>query len=313
MSRRLPTSPLAVTLFVVFAAVALLPLTSVPAAAFGERVFESNTVISGTNQFNVDSTHSVAQSFVASASYQLWNLTLRLRNLGDGSNSVTIEIRTDSAGAPSNTNLASSQVTIAGAAVTNYPVSFTPRPSLTLGSRYWIVATSTAFFNGYEWHHSAADTYPNGRAMTNFGGGGWSAVSPATDMYFVTYGRETAADVTATLRMTGPRANPGDLVTFRMYLNNTGNTAATKAWLNDTRVPGLIYVADTASAAGSTTPWPSFTFANLANGARSFDVKLQVPIGTEPGTILTESFALAFVDGTGAIQTGTAQDRKSVV
>jgi uncharacterized repeat protein (TIGR01451 family) len=296
-----------VTFFVVLAALAVLPLISTPAAAFGERVFESNTVISGTNQVTVDSTHSVAQSFVASATYQLWNLTLRLRNLGDASNSVTISIRTDSAGVPSSTNLASSSVTIASAALTNYPVPFPTRPSLTGGTRYWIVATSSAFFSGYEWHHSAADTYPNGRAMTNFGGGGWSAVSPATDLYFVTFGRETATNVSADMQQTGPRPNPGDLVTFRVYLNNTGNTAATRVWLNDTRLPGLVYVSDTASAAGSTTPWPSFTFSNLGNGARSFDVTLRVPVGTEPGTILTESFALAFVDGTGLIQTGTAQ------
>jgi uncharacterized repeat protein (TIGR01451 family) len=298
-----------VTFFVVLAAVALLPLISTPAAAFGERVFESNTIVSGTNHLNVDTTNSVAQSFVASASYQLWNLTLRLRNLGDAANSVTIGIRTDAAGAPSNTVLASSLVTIPNGVVTNYPVPFAPsqRPSLTVGARYWIVATSSALFNGYEWHHSGADTYPNGRAMTNFGGGGWSAVSPATDMYFVTYGRETAASVSATLRLTGPKPNPGDLATFRMYLNNTGNTAATKVWMNDTRVPGLVYVSDTASAAGTTTPWPSFTFSNLGNGARSFDVKLLVPIGTEPGTILTESFAWASTDGAGSIQTGTAQ------
>jgi uncharacterized repeat protein (TIGR01451 family) len=298
-----------VTFFVVLAAVALLPLTSTPAAAFGEHVFESNTVISGTNHLNADSTDSIAQSFVASASYQLWNLTLRLRNLGDASNSVTIGIRTDSGGVPSSTALVTSQVTIASTLVTNYPVPFTPaqRPSLTVGSRYWIVATSTALFNGYEWHHSGADTYPNGRAMTNFGGGSWSAASPATDMYFVTYGRETDAKVSATLRATGPRPNPGDLVTFRMYLNNTGNTTATRTWLNDTRVPGLVYVSDTANAAGSTTPWPSFTFPNLPNGGRSFDLKFRVPVDTEPGTILSESFAWAFADGTGSIQTGTAQ------
>jgi hypothetical protein len=69
-----------VTFFVLLLGAALLPLLSTPAAAFGERVYESNTVISGTNHFPIDSSESAAQSFLASASYRLLNLTLRLRN-----------------------------------------------------------------------------------------------------------------------------------------------------------------------------------------------------------------------------------------
>ncbi|TLZ92258.1 MAG: hypothetical protein E6K04_04520 [Methanobacteriota archaeon] len=79
MSRRLPISPLAVTFFVLLLGAALLPLLSTPAAALGERVYESNTVIAGTNHLSVDSSDSVAQSFLTSASYRLLNLTLRLR------------------------------------------------------------------------------------------------------------------------------------------------------------------------------------------------------------------------------------------
>ena len=164
MSRRRPTSPLAVTFFLVFLGVGLVPFLATPAAALGERVFESNTVISGTNHVTVDATDSAAQSFLASATYGLWNVTLRLRNPGDPTNSVTIRIRPDTGGIPSSsTVLASSTVTIGNTAVTNYPISFAARPVLTAGARYWIVATSSVFLNGYEWHHSGANTYPGSR------------------------------------------------------------------------------------------------------------------------------------------------------
>ena len=304
MSRRLPTSPLAVTFFVLLLGAALLPLLSTPAAAFGERVYESNTVIAGTNHLSVDSSDSVAQSFLTSASYRLLNLTLRLRNSGGSSNTIKIAIQTDAAGQPSSTILAQVTFAIGNTALANIVVTFPSPPSLGAGVRYWIVATSsTSIVNPYEWHHSNANTYPNGQAMTNFGGGGWTPASPATDMYFVAYGRESASNLTAILRALDGEPNPGETVTFRLYLNNTGNNAARGAWLNDTLLSGLTHVSDTAAAAGSTTGWPSFTFADLTNGVRSFDLTCRVNVGTEPGTILTKALAFVYVDDAGTLRT----------
>ncbi|TLZ57820.1 MAG: DUF11 domain-containing protein [Methanobacteriota archaeon] len=304
MSRRLPTSPLAVTFFVLLLAAALFPFLSPPAAAFGERVYESNTVISGTNHLSVDSSDSAAQSFLTSASYRLLNLTLRLRNSGGSSNTIKIAIQSDASGQPSGTILAQVTFAIPNTALANVVVTFPSPPSLGAGVQYWIVATSsTSIVNPYEWHHSNANTYPNGQAMTNFGGGGWTPASPATDLYFVAYGRQTASNLTATLRALDDEPNPGDTVTFRLYLNNTGNNAARGAWLNDTLLPGMTYVSDTAAAAGSSTPWPSFTFADLTNGARSFDLTCRVNLGTEPGTILTKALAFVYVDDAGTLRT----------
>jgi len=303
-----------VTFFVLLLGAALLPLLSTHVAAFGERVYESNTVISGTNHFPIDSSESAAQSFLASASYRLLNLTLRLRNSGGAANSITIAIRTDAAGQPSGTVLASATFAISSTAVTNYVVPFPTPPSLGAGVRYWIVATSSSsLVSPYEWHNSNSDTYANGQAMTATFGGGWSPASPATDMYFVIYGRETGANLTATFRPLGGAPNPGDAVTFRLYLNNTGTNAAGKAWLNDTLLPGLTYISDTAAAAGSTTPWPSFTFADVANGARSFDLTARVKLETEPGTILTKAFTLAYVDDAGTRKTGPSAQASVLV
>ncbi|TLZ91460.1 MAG: DUF11 domain-containing protein, partial [Methanobacteriota archaeon] len=301
MSRRLPPSPLAVTFVLLLAAVALVPLLSPSAAAFGERPFDSNTVISGTNNLQVYQSQSVAQSFLASASYRLTDVTLRLRNTGDTSDAITIAIRTDASGNPASSSLTSRSVVLGNNDLTNAQVSFSTQPQLTGGVRYWIVASSSSsVINAYEWHHSNADTYANGQAKTGLSGSWFSA---STDMYFVTTGRETAANVSASLVPLNPTPFPGSSVTFRLYLNNTGDTTAMTAWLNDTQAPGLPYVSDTGASAGSTSPWPSFTFPSVGNGPRSFDVTGRVPVGTEPGTVLTKAFTLSYVDGTGNVVT----------
>gem|GEM_PF-3104757 len=287
------------TFFLLFAGAILLPLVATPAAAFGERAYDANTVISGTSHFNVDSGDSAAQSFLASASYRLMNLTLRIRNAG-ASAPINITIRTDEGG-PSATILASSQLVIGSTVVANVAIPFAVPASVTAGVRYWIVATSsTSFLSPYEWHHSNADTYADGQAMTTFLGNWGNPASP-TDMYFVTYGRETAANLTHSVRSLRDQADPGDSVTFRLFLNNTGDTAGNVAWLNDTQIPGWTYLADTAASAGSTTPWPSFTFLNVGNGPRSFDFTARVNIGIEPGTILTKAFAFAYADAKGDV------------
>src|SRR5205823_6248703 len=277
----------------------LVPLLSPYAAAFGERPFDSKTVISGTNNLQVYQSQSVAQSFLASASYRLTDVTLRLRNTGDTSDAITIAIRTDASGNPASSSLTSRSVVLGNNDLTNAQVSFSTQPQLTGGVRYWIVASSSSSVsNAYEWHHSNADTYANGQAKTGLSGSWFSA---STDMYFVTTGRETAANVSAPRNAPHQNPFPGNSVTSRLCLHNACDPTDMTAWLNDTQAPGLPYVSDTGASAGSTSPWPSFTFPSVGNGPRSFDVTGRVPVGTEPGTVLTKAFTLSYVDGTGNV------------
>ncbi|MCI4371397.1 MAG: DUF11 domain-containing protein, partial [Thermoplasmata archaeon] len=304
MSLRLRTSPLAGIFLLLLVGATLLPFFALPAAAFGERAYESNTVINGTTHQAVYSGESVAQSFTTMTSYRLVNLTLRLRNLGGTSNAINITIRSDAGGVPASTYLAWSAPVIGNGNLGNYAISFASPTTLASGVRYWIVATSSAFLSlsGYEWHDSGANTYPNGQAMLN-SGSGWVNPSSPTDMYFVTYGQEVASNVTLKIQATKDSANPGEVITFRVYLNNTGLTAAGRTWVNDTELPELAYVSDTSASAGSTTPWPSFTFPAVGNGPRSFVLSARVDIQTEPGTILSKALTLVYVDGTGTLRT----------
>src|SRR5919197_4243649 len=90
-----------VAVFLVLSALAVPFLASV-ASAFGERVYDSNTVVAvGDPFFLIWGGQSVAQSFTTSETYVLLNVTLRLRNLAGAGNTVNITIRPDSGGVPS--------------------------------------------------------------------------------------------------------------------------------------------------------------------------------------------------------------------
>jgi uncharacterized repeat protein (TIGR01451 family) len=304
VSRRLPTSPLALGFALLFAVALFGPLLAPGVQALGEHPYEWNQVINGTNNFVVSSGNPVAQSFVATADYLLLNLTLRLRNKGDTTDAITVTIRADVSGEPSASSLATADIVISNNLVGERAVPFPSPLVMAGGTRYWIVAeSSSSSSNGYEWHHSAANAYENGKALITALLGGWADPLSPTDMYFVTYGREVEANLAAQIvPPTGP-VRPGDVVTFRIFVNNTGSATAQVAWLNDTLLPGFTYISDTASAAGSSTPYPSYTFSDLPNGARSFDLVVQVDPLTEPGTVLSKAFTLTFTDSTGARRT----------
>src|SRR2546430_14119183 len=174
--------------------------------------FEPNTSTGGLSHITVSSSESVAQSFVATASYRLTNLTLRLRNTGDITDSLNVTIRPDAGGVPSSVALASKDLVIGNTNLGNYAVPFTAsQPNLTAGTPYWNVATSASFAsNGYEWHHSNADTYAGGQAKINlnFRGGRVTPPAPA-DMHFVTHGQGTGATPSPSRRAPPPEAQPG--------------------------------------------------------------------------------------------------------
>ena len=303
LSRRLPASRL-LLMFVLLAGAILPPLLAPTAEAFGERPYEWNQVINGTNHLDVYSGESVAQSFVATESYELWNVTLRLRNTGDTTDAINVTIRSDSAGAPAAAYLAASNLVIGNTVLGQYTLAFSAPPVLTKGARYWIVATCPSILaNTHEWHHSAANVYADGKTLINLSlGAGWQDPATPTDLYFVTYGREVEANLTASLSSQTTGADPGELVTFRVFLNNTGSSAASIAWLNDILLPGFTYVSDTATSAGASTPFPSFTFLGVGNGPRSFDLVARVNVGTEPGTVLSKMLSLEYRDGSGALR-----------
>ncbi len=283
------------------------------ASAFGERVYEANTVIGPKDPFFVIwSGESVAQSFTASSTYVLLNLTLRLRNTAGAGNAVNITVRPDATGVPSNAVLAWSIVQ-AGATVGPVNVPVTPSPTLTVGVLYWIVATKSGpLTQAYEWHHSGTDTYAGGKVMLNTGSG-WTNPATATDMWFVNYGRELDANLSVAMTASPGMALPKDTITFTVYLNNTGTQAARTAWLNDTLPAGLTYLSDTAASISAVTGFPNYTFPSLGNGAHPFAITARVNVDVLPGTTLTNRATLAYTNATGVLKPSSSAASSVVV
>ena len=293
MSLRLPASSLGLALLLTIGSTLVLAIAE-PVAAFGERPFESNEVINPAN-LDVFSGQSVAQSFLATDAYVLLSVTLRLLNTGGTSDSINISVRSDAGLQPSSLPLAWTE-TFAGPSITLLNVSLPQSPVLARGTRYWIVAThSGQLSDSYRWYHSNSNTFADGRAMQNLNlGGGWINVTPQTDMYFRTFGREHEANLSLGQIASRSEASPRDLVIFTVFYNNSGTLTARKAWLNLTLPPGLTYLGDTAS--GSTTSYPRLTFDDVINGPHAFTVSSRVEIGVVPGTFLIASSHLDFVD-----------------
>ncbi len=89
-------------------------------------------------------------------------------------------------------------------------------------------------------------------------------------------------------------AMPKALVTFTLSIQNSGTASSPKAWVNDTLPVPLVYVSDGASSAGATGAYPSFVFSNLSVGVHTFSLTARVPIGTAPGTVVTDIASLVY-------------------
>ncbi|MEK6987794.1 MAG: hypothetical protein AABX97_06850 [Candidatus Thermoplasmatota archaeon] len=282
-----------------------------PSAAYGEHVYEANPILGpGDPSFSVYADQTVAQSFIATATYSLLNVTLRLQNVGSSTNTILVSLHPDDPvnHTPSSVSLASARVgTLNNAPPANISIAFSPAAVVNAGEVYWIVASNGASqaVNGYLWSQSNADTYPGGHAdIYNVTSGGWASLM--TDMYFVTYGRNYAANLTAAMTADRTQAMPQDPVIFTVYFNNSGTQIAPQVWINDSLPSGFAYVSDTSTLGvlKSSTPFPRFTFSNVSNGVHSFVVTARVTIGVDPGSLLTNRVTLTYTNVSGGLHAG---------
>ncbi|MEW5936743.1 MAG: hypothetical protein AB1665_02860 [Candidatus Thermoplasmatota archaeon] len=92
-------------------------------------------------------------------------------------------------------------------------------------------------------------------------------------------------------------ADPGDLVTFTIWFNNTGSGTASYVWINDTLPSGLSYVSDTSGASPTAAPYLAsngtsgqylwFNFTGVDTGVHSFTITARVGVGLSDGSVLT--------------------------
>ncbi len=111
----------------------------------------------------------VAQSFIAdtTSSNKLVKAQLKVRKFGNPSN-ATVRIVTDNANKPSSTQVASGTLVASTVGLTHQfiDVSMESPPTLTNGTKYWIVIDTSSDSSNY-WSWQSQDGYANGKGMNS--------------------------------------------------------------------------------------------------------------------------------------------------
>ena len=284
-------------LLVLVAAVAAL---AAPAAGLGERPFDANEQVSpgGYDVYTLSGSDTrVAQSFTPSETFVLRNVTVYVSGGGNEALNLTIE---GGASVPDDGDvLASAERVSTAEGWLDFP--FIPSPTLAAGTRYWIVARSSAsFLDPYAWHHSNGDVVPGEARTRTEPSPTWTSLP--NDLTYVAFGVRYEPQIVVGLSADRRSAAPGETVTYTAYLNNTGFRAPPTAWVNLTLDPGLTYITDTAATLNGVRSGLSWTFSELANGIHSFRITAQLAASVVGGSRLNATVHLDYVDSTQASQ-----------
>ncbi len=133
-----------------------------------------------------------------------------------------------------------------------------------------------------------------GQPMSSYNGGSaWYVSSVATQ------GRpndRTRPILTVAKTVSAVRGTPGDLLTYTVYFNNTGDGAAKMVWINDTMPSGVTFVSSSTaptSVVGSTLGW---VLNNVAPGGHSLTVSAQVNGNGAEASVQVNRVAMTYTD-----------------
>jgi len=103
--------------------------------------------------------------------------------------------------------------------------------------------------------------------------------------------------ITVSKTVSTTQAVPGDVITYTIYYNNTGDGLARFVWINDTLPAGVTYLSsslDPSSVLGSTYGW---VLTNVAPGTtNALTITVQVNGDATDNTLLSNHVALAYTD-----------------
>ena len=144
----------------------------------------------------VNSGQWIGQSFTVPASITLTKATIYIYNFGPTTDSITVEIRSDSGGLPG-ALLGTRTRNLTNTAYEFSEFDFSSdHISLAAGTTYYVVATSTAA-GGTDGYSSGSDnsspTYSNGTSFVR-GGSGGTWVASTDDLLFQVFGQTCTAD-----------------------------------------------------------------------------------------------------------------------
>lgn len=123
--------------------------------------------VQNADQFfaTASSNRDIAQSFTATSSNILSKLSVYLAKVGNPTSNLTVRLATDVSGRPNTSSLASSIIAYSsvGLAASWIDVTFSNPPTLTNGTKYWIVLdyNSNSTTNYWNWRKDSGDLYAN--------------------------------------------------------------------------------------------------------------------------------------------------------
>lgn len=138
---------------------------------------EWSTQDTNTNLGDVTARANMAQSFKPSTTQSISKVSLYIKKMG-APGDITIKIVSDNAGSPSKTVLASGSLPASsvGSAYAFVDGALTTSPTLTAGTKYWIIAVATVNASNYfMWGSDSADGYANGTGKSS---NNWNAITP---------------------------------------------------------------------------------------------------------------------------------------
>lgn len=126
----------------------------------------SSTIENADHPFATASgNRDIAQSFTASTTASLTKVSVLLGKVGNPTSNLSVRIATDVSNRPNTSSLATSIISYASVGLTPswIDVTFNTPPSLSNGTKYWIVLDygSNSATNYWNWRKDTADTYAN--------------------------------------------------------------------------------------------------------------------------------------------------------
>ncbi len=250
----------------------------------------------------------LAQSFTATANYQLVRVEAMLHDLDPTQpvDPLNLTIASDAGGVPNGTALATGTAD-GGFGYDWLAFDLNSVIDLTAGAVYWIVLEDKIMIqgSGYKWGLKPGDTYPGGSYAVRSGGGPWSPMV-TDDLLFRTWGL-TGPLVVAGIQVDSSTAAPYDPLTYSVYFNNTGTQAASYVWANVTLSPNTTYQSDTAAASGGTTLGPTaWQFTDVGIGPHEFQVRVAVNQDVFDGLRMETTAQLEYANETEVLQERTS-------
>lgn len=258
-----------------------------------------------TSFANVYVGQQVAQSFTAHSSFLLTHLELYLFDQPQTSSPDILQVflAADAGGHPGAVLASTAQQ---GKQNWSWvPFSFYPWVSLDVNGKYWILASdSEPRPKGYEWAMNAPGDFSYGEAQWLASSSGTWTNNTGADLFFRVYGI-SGPSVSLQVDPIFQAVDPGTVVPFTIWFNNSGNEAAGTVGLSMTLAAELAYVGDDASSAGGIQAAPlSWSFSGVAVGPHSMTVWAQVSSAVEyyDGESLMAVVNLNYTDASGMPQ-----------